>query len=30
VRGGGPTITLRSNHGDIIVRPHATTTNSQR
>jgi hypothetical protein len=30
VRGGGPTITLRANHGDIIVRPHATTTNSQR
>ena len=23
VRGGGPTITLRANHGDIIVRPHA-------
>jgi hypothetical protein len=30
VRGGGPTITLRANHGDIIVRPHATATNSQR
>ncbi len=24
VRGGGPTITLRANHGDIIVRPHAS------
>ena len=30
VRGGGPTITLRANHGDIIVRPHATTTNPER
>ena len=30
VRGGGPTITLRANHGDIVVRSHATTTNSQR
>ena len=30
VRGGGPTITLRANNGDIIVRPHATTNNSQR
>jgi hypothetical protein len=30
VRGGGPTITLRANHGDIIIRPHTTTTNPER
>jgi hypothetical protein len=30
VRGGGPTITLRANHSDIVVRSHATATNSQR
>ena len=30
VRGGGPTITLRANHSDIVVRSHAAATNSQR
>ena len=30
VRGGGPTITLRAVHGDIIVRTHSSATESER
>jgi hypothetical protein len=30
VHGGGPTITLRAVHGDIVVRSRASTTDSER